>query len=195
MLHFKSWILLFFLWPAFLSAQIYLDNGSFEGRPQDATVPVGWHPCEPETTPDILPGPWGVFEESSEGETFVGLITRIDGTFESIGQRLKKPIKPKECFEFSLDLARSLTYNNYNNPIKLRIWGGRTKCIRDQLLLETEFIDHNDWKTYFVQFFAKKTINYVIIEAHYREGSFAHRGNILIDNISPIKECDRASLQ
>ena len=35
-------------------SQIYLENASFEGSPQDATVPIGWHPCEAGTTPDIL---------------------------------------------------------------------------------------------------------------------------------------------
>ena len=79
-----SWSILL---PIALSSQIYLTNASFEGEPQDATVPTGWFACELGTTPDILPGFWGVYSESSEGETYLGLITREDGTFESIGQR------------------------------------------------------------------------------------------------------------
>ena len=59
---------------------IYWQNASFEGEPQDATVPIGWLACEPFTTPDILPGFWGIFQEASEGETYVGLITRENGT-------------------------------------------------------------------------------------------------------------------
>lgn len=176
------------------SGQIYLINASFEGEPQDATVPVGWFPCKRGTTPDILPGPWGVNTESSEGETFVGLITRDDGSWESIGQRLKSPLKLKECYTFSVELAHSKSYAGYNKTIRLRLWGGQTKCAKDQLLLETPVIEHADWQSYEAHFYAKTTINYILIEAFYKEPPFSHRGNILIDNITSIKKCTRAYL-
>ncbi|MCB0682774.1 MAG: hypothetical protein KDC32_18010, partial [Saprospiraceae bacterium] len=49
-------------------AQIPFQNPSFEGdEPQDATVPAGWFPCKEGTTPDILPGVWGVHTEPAEG--------------------------------------------------------------------------------------------------------------------------------
>ncbi|MEN0004027.1 MAG: hypothetical protein AAF798_07785 [Bacteroidota bacterium] len=173
-------------------AQIYLDNASFEGTPQDATVPVGWFPCELGTTPDILPGFWGVYSESSTGETYVGLITRDDGTWESIGQRLKQPVQVGDCYEFSLDLAHSKTYSGYNQPIRLRVWGGTQKCQKAQLLLETDFVKHADWRMYKKQFTAKQRINYIVIEAYYKNSDFSHQGNILVDNIRPLKKCVRA---
>lgn len=175
-------------------AQIPFQNPSFEGdEPQDATVPAGWFPCEEGTTPDILPGVWGVHTEPAEGETFVGLITRMDGTWESIGQRTGEPLLARECYLIELDLAHSNTYAGYNKPIKLRIWGGRQKCGKDQLLGETDFIRHTDWETYKFQFFPKTTINYIILEAFYTEGSnFSYKGNVLIDNVRAIKRCERA---
>lgn len=175
-----------------LSAQIYMDNASFEGEPQDATVPVGWFPCELGTTPDILPGFWGVYEESSEGDTYVGLITRDDGSWESIGQRLKQGVRKGECYTFSLDLAHSKTYSGYNKPVRLRVWGGATKCAKTQLILETDFIKHSDWRTYSEEFTAKGAINYIVIEAYYKDSKFSHMGNILIDNIRPLEKCIRA---
>jgi len=175
-------------------AQIHLTNASFEGEPQDATVPIGWLPCEQGTTPDILPGPWGVYTEASDGETFMGLITREDGTWESICQRLSQSLITKECYTFTLDLAHSRTYAGYDGAVKLRIWGGLQKCGKNQLLLETDLIDHSEWETYEASFTAKLPINYLLIEAFYSEGSFSHRGNVLVDNISPIKKCIRASL-
>jgi hypothetical protein len=175
-------------------SQIYLENASFEGTPQDATVPIGWHPCEAGTTPDILPGFWGVYTEASDGDTFVGVITREDGSWESIGQRLQVPIKSKECYSFKMDLAHSQTYSGYNQPLKVRIWGCQSRCSKDQLIAETKFIKHSDWETYEFQFFAKKDLNYILIEAHYADNSFSYRGNVLIDNIMPFKKCIRASL-
>ena len=176
-----------------LCGQITLDNASFEGEPQDATVPVNWFPCEKGTTPDILPGPWGVQTEASEGETYMGLITRKNGTWESVGQRLSEPLKKKTCYKFNLDLAHSKTYSGYNKSIKLKIWGGTRSCKKSQLLGETTFIDHAEWKNYQFQFVTKKKINYIIFEAYYMDGLFFHyNGNILIDNCSEFVECNRA---
>ena len=189
-----SLILTAFFSAPLLQAQkmIHFSNPSFEGEPADAIVPVGWLPCETGTTPDILPGFWGVYREASEGDTFLGLITRADGTWESITQRLDQTLEKDGCFKFTLDLARSPTYNQYNRPIKLRVWGSTYKCEKSQLLLETDFVDHAFWKPYEVNFYAKKPLNYIIFEAFYEEGPFRHPGNILIDNLSPIKACPRA---
>ena len=158
----------------------------------DATMPVGWFDCTDYTTPDILPGPWGVYEEASEGDTFIGLITREDGSWESIGQRLSGTLKKEECYTFSLDLAHSNTYAGYDDPIHLRIWGGQRKCDETQLIFTSPLIESNDWSTYTVTFFADKNLHYLRLDAYHEENAFSPRGNILIDNISAIKKCARA---
>ena len=68
------------------------------------------------------------------------------------------------------------------------------KCGKDQLLLETDFIREPEWEEFEVQFVPKKPINYIVIEAFYKDGRFSYQGNILIDNFSPIKKCVRAEL-
>ena len=98
--------------------QIRVVNPGFEDQPSDATVPKGWLPCEDGTTPDILPGFWGEYGDASQGRTFVGLITRENSTFESIGQRLSSPLTAGECYRFSIDLARGAVYAGFNQPIK-----------------------------------------------------------------------------
>lgn len=180
--------------PTFLFGQIQMVNSSFEGAPQDATVPVGWFPCAPGTTPDILPGPWGVYNEPAEGETYVGLITREDGTHESIGQRLSEGLQPGSCYTFNLDLAHSDTYAGYSGHLKLRVWGGGAKCEQQQLLLETDLIKDTDWSTFEISFKPKQTIHYITLEAYFKDGAYNHSGNILIDNITPVKICTRAYL-
>lgn len=184
----------FSLLPLFLVSQITLINPSFEGdEPQDATVPAGWHACKTGTTPDILPGTWGVYTEPSEGETFVGIITRADGTWESIGQRLSAPVLPRECYSITLDLAHAKTYAGYNDPIRLRIWGGTAKCLRTQLLAESKVIEHTDWETYTFQFVPREPLHYIVLEAfHSDEPDFSYEGNIMIDHVRPIKICIRA---
>jgi hypothetical protein len=173
------------------TGQAKLDNGSFEGEPQDATTPHGWFPCEEGTTPDILPGPWGVYLDAADGDTYLGMITRDNGTYESIGQRLSDPLTKNQCYKISFDLAHSDTYSGYNGALKLRVWGGTSKCRQDQILFETDYIQHLDWKNYIFKFTPKKDIQYIILEAFYEDGPFSFRGNILIDAMTPIVACDR----
>lgn len=176
-----------------LSAQISLDNPSFEGEPDDATMPSGWLECKKGTTPDILPGSWGVSKAPSEGETYMGLITRSDRTWESIGQRLKEPLTRGTCYDMSLDLAHSKVYSSHVKPLKLRIWAGKTRCARGQLLWESDLINHSDWRNYEFQLHLKGTYNYIIFEAYFPNSrAIPYKGNILIDNVSDIKVCERA---
>jgi len=186
-----KYCLLLIAFPLFIPGQIKLVNPSFEGEPQDATVPTGWMPCELGTTPDILPGPWGVYQEASDGDTYLGLITRSDGTFESIGQRLSQSLKKDECYSFSLDLANSKTYTGYNSPLKLRIWGSITRCQKAELLYESPTINHSDWENYDFSFATKFQYHYIILEA-YAPDNKAAKGNILLDNCSKIAVCTRA---
>jgi hypothetical protein len=123
-----------------IDAQITLSNPSFEGEPIDATVPKGWLPCKEGTTPDILPGFWGVYNEPADGRSYMGLITREDGTWESVGQKLEAPLEKGGCYTFTCELAHSNTYAGYNIPLKLRIWGSATPCGKQELLAETKTI-------------------------------------------------------
>ncbi len=174
-----------------LSGQVTLTNPSFEDEPADATMPMGWLKCAKGTTPDILPGYWGVYEEAQEGDTYLGLITRGDGSAESIGQRLPSKLAKDACYRFSLDLAMSDNYSGYGNAIKLRVWIGNKKCKKDQMIFESEFIENLDWETQLIEFNTTLEARYIILEAYYKDGSFSHKGNILIDNISPIVYCSR----
>ncbi len=173
------------------NGQIAFNNPSFEDEPADATVPMGWFACERGTTPDILPGPWGVEMDSEEGETFVGLITRSDGSFESIGQRLSTTLEKNNCYEFTLSLASCDTYSGFNSRVRLRIWAGTKKCKKTQLLYESDVVDNTEWKDHKVSFTAKKNLKYIIIEAYHPDDLPPVKGHILIDNISNILICSK----
>lgn len=188
-----AWIILGSISSVF--AQIRLENPSFEGIPKDATTPDGWDACGLYSTPDILPGHWGVNREPKDGKSFMGLITREDNTWEYIGQRLNSDITANECYTFHCNIARSPTYAGYNQPIKLKIWAGSSSCEKEQLLAQTEPVTHYDWKTYDFLFFPKKNYQFIIVEAYYVEGTvIPYRGNLIIDNCSPIEVCERASI-
>lgn len=177
----------------FLSnGKITLNNPSFEDTPSDATTPMGWFECTPYTTPDILPGFWGVYNEPSDGDTYIGMITRENRTWEAIGQRVSNPMTKDACYQFTIDLAHSNSYAGYNDPVRLSIWISDSKCERQQRVLLTTSITEEDWKTYKVEFKPNQDSYYIFMEALYEEGESRSKGNILIDNMSHITKCDQA---
>jgi len=176
--------------------EIPIQNPSFEGSPQDATMPGGWDGCGILTTPDILPGPWGVYTETQHGDTYIGIIVRDNDTWEWMSQRLSEPLKQNECYAFSAHLARSPSYSGYNKAVKLKIWAGSSRCKKEELLAETEPVEHIRWERYDFTFFPKKDYRYLILEAYYVDGAkVPYKGNILIDGLSTIKNCKRVSTE
>ncbi len=171
-----------------VQGQCILENPSFEDTPSDAMVPHGWMMCNPATTPDILPGFWGVNQRPSEGRTYVGLITRGNGTFESIGQRIHPELLPSECYRFTLDLAYSPLYAGYNTPIHLRVYISETKCKEGELIFDSGPVKNTSWKRKEIKFTPKLKSKYIRIEAYSTKPA---QGNILIDRISPITICNR----
>lgn len=185
------------LWAATLWAQpnkvIILANPSFEGRPHDAVTPDQWQACGLDSSPDILPGPWGVYQKPTNGVTFLGLITRENNSWEALGQKLPKPLRADRCYKFSIDLAVSPAYAGYSKPTRFRIWGGTSACQRDELLGASPVITHYEWKTYEFIFSPKVDYPYLIIECYYKTPTLEYyRGNLLLDNITTFELCDRA---
>jgi hypothetical protein len=178
------------------SAQVRLQNPSFEGQPgQDGSLPSGWLSCKRGSTPDILPGAWGVYLEPSDGKTFLGLITREDGSWESISQHLSTPMQANECYLLTLDLAHAKGYSGYNMPTRLRVWGGTSCRNKTELLAESDMIKHDDWKTYSFELNAKKECTYLFLEAYFAPGIyFSYKGNLLLDNCQVLTKCARAEV-
>lgn len=172
-----------------------MKNASFEGDPGKSIVPKGWVTCIPGSTPDILPGKWNVSKAPQDGFSYLGLITRENGTFESVGQRLETPLESNSCYTFSVYLARSDTYTGYNLPLRLKIWGSKKYCDKEQLLVSTKAIKHTNWEKYEFQIYTKSKVHFLVFEACKAPGiTEAYRGNILIDNISQIKPCFKAEI-
>ena len=167
-----------------------ITNPSMEDKPADATMPSGWFSMSRGTTPDILPGYWGVYTEAEDGDTYVGLITRSDGSQESIGQRLESELEKGSCYNMELYLAHSDNYSGYNAPIQLRIWIGSKKGKKEQLIFTSPIMRSEDWTRFAIDFYPEKSMHYLILEA-YNPGKKNVQGNILIDNILGPKNCNR----
>ena len=194
--HMKITGLLLFIWVSILQpgTVIPVRNPSFEDdAPSQSKVPKGWQICHAGSTPDILPGAWGIQFAAQDGKTCVGLVTREDEPNEDISQGLPETLKGGICYTFSIYLAHAPKYVGYNNPVRLRIWGGSSRGKKEMLLASSPLIEHNDWRKYPFQFVPSRDMRYITLEASYGPGiTFKYKGNILLDNCSAIEKCDRA---
>ena len=178
---------------------IDLRNASFEDLSRCCKPPRGWAPCGKEdlNTPDVQPGHFNVWNEPFNGNTYLGMVTRDNDSWESVSQRLNRSLKRGECYTFSFKasyannlISQSRMTNKevlYNKPIKIRIWGGTGYCHKAELLDETPLIDHTDWKQYNLRFEPRKSHSFITIEAFYKTPTLVpYNGNVLIDDASSI---------
>jgi hypothetical protein len=173
---------------------ILFDNPSFEGRIGADLIPQKWSSFNSGSTPDTQPGAWNVTSPTpKDGETFVGLIAREDGTVEDICQRLPKKLEKGKCYIFSIWLAHAPNYSGFSMPLRLKVSGGVAPLSGTQTLGTSILIDGKEWQQVNFQFTAAIDIQYLIFEADYAPGTlFKYKGNILMDHLSPIFRCDRA---
>jgi len=191
---------------------IKLSNSSFEDFPRPGREPRGWYDCggrffQNETPPDVHPVPgtpaFEVTKKAHDGETYLGMVVRENDSWESVGQRLSKPLEAGKCYTFSIYLATSKIYKSsirgsnekvdFNTPIKLRIWGGRGYCNKGELLAESGTVSNTDWKEYQFKFEPKQRTSYIMLEAFFKTPVLSPpNGNILLDKASDIQmiPCD-----
>lgn len=188
-----------------LAAQekIELRNPSFEDFTRHSYTPKGWYDCgfENESPPDVHPamsgGEFKVTQASQHQSTYVGMVVRDNETWESIGQRLRMPLKKGKCYEFSIYVSRSILYQsqsrltdeiaNYATPCRLRIWAGNSYCNKAFLLGETKEIINTRWLKRTFKFEPNADYYYIQFEAYYKTPILApYNGNILLDNASDI---------
>jgi len=186
---------------------IYLTNPSFEGDPGAGIDIPGWYNCGPafETPPDLQPGFFKVMTTARHGSTYLGLVVRQTGTWESVGQRLSQALEMNQCYEFNIDLRRDTSYMSplagsglpvkFTTPARVIIWGGNGYCHKGEVLYQTSVIIHPRWLTYTCRLSPKNGAwSHLIIEAYYGAQDpfnpalpLHSNGNVLLDNTTPIK--------
>lgn len=97
---------------------IHFENPSFEDNPHDSYVPKGWYDCgfEQSSPPDVQPNNRHFLQMTAHnGETFLGMVTRDNKTWERIGQSLRQPIVAGKCYAVAIALAKSPIYLSYSS--------------------------------------------------------------------------------
>lgn len=193
---------------SFAQDEIFLENPSFEDFPRLSKTPEHWYDCGFQGTSPVDIHPvddcyFGVETCPINGQTYLGMVTRDDETWEAIGQRLSKPLNKGKTYSFNISLARSDTYLSasalnplsdttrihYTIPIILKIWGGNSFCAKAELLAKSPLITDTNWLDFNFIIKPKTTIKYILFEVFYQTPTlFPYCGNILLDNASSFVE-------
>lgn len=181
---------------------VSFQNPSFEDRPDFGKPPVGWFYCGNfgETPPDIHPGGfYGVVTPPKDGQTYVGMVIRDNGTEEQLGQRLAAPLVPGQCYAFRIFAARSEQYASFSRitgqpapftlPVKLAVLGTHRHCEPVAVLGHSKTILETEWQQLDFVLRPESAFDYLILSATSANGE-AYNGNILIDAASPLVPCD-----
>ena len=174
----------------------FVENPSFEGVPTMHTPPPSWDPCHFKSTPDTQPGIWLVNTPPSDGNSYMGMVTRgATGSnaffWEDAQTLLLEPFKIGNCYSLSIDLALSAEWAHdsfagwisYDNPVILRIFGSDQSCEKKELYWESPPVDHYDWQNYQITFSPMDfQADYLIIEVYYAQLP-EYFGNMLLDNM------------
>lgn len=188
---------------------IFLRNPSFEDMPRNSAPPLGWTDCgfPGETPPDVHPDPkfeFSVRKQAFHGKTYLGMVTRENETYESVGQLLSQPMQGGQCYVLNIHLARSSVYlsrsrvtgqpSNYVDPIRLRIYGGYSICDKGEEIGGTSPISNYDWEQYSIKLEPDADYTHIILQAYYPPATLRPaNGNIILDNAQPLMpiECDQ----
>jgi hypothetical protein len=203
--HIKTLLILLSLTPWLVQAQteyVVFENPSFEDRPASARPPKGWNDCGfPGNTPaDTQDGSGLIFdvdEQAQQGETYLGMVTRDDGTYERVGQTLSKPLEKGKTYRFFIWLCQAQSYTSmsqvsrqtasFTNPVVLRVWGGDAFCDLDQLLFTSTPVKYSIWQRYEVVIRPTRSYKFLAFEAYYAHDNVLTNGNLLLDNLSAIE--------
>lgn len=163
---------------------ILLVNPSLEGPPKEADVPAGWYRAEKSV--DTHPGAncCNVNLPPSDGNTYIGAIA--NSVFaEAIGQKLATPLKAGHTYAISVDLAYSATYYNLSLCEGFfAVYGSNHRITKDELLVKSPGLSHNNWKRYNFTFTPATDYDYLLLGAYYDTACTNPYTDVLIDNIS-----------
>ncbi len=170
-------------------------NSGFETSFSTTFAMPDWRPWGNGSTPDIQPGQWSVDLRPLQGNTYLGLINREDGTREAVVQRLQTPLEAGKCYYFTIALARHEAYAGFGLPLSLQVKGLSVVNGKGILLARSPLIYHSKWQIYTLEFTPNEPITDLILEAAPGPGVLIHyRGNLLVDAMSGISACIRAAL-
>lgn len=194
-----------FCLPVFAQADEYISNPSFEDTPRPNRAPKGWFDCgfydeSPVdvhgSEPNIVSDFFGVKEYAEDGQTFLGMVVRDNGTYEGVSTKLLQPLLADSAYKLSILVNQSAAYHsisrttdqpvNYDQPVLLEIWGGNLQCQMNTLIAEHDVDVKGIWTELIFHFTPEQDIKFLGL---YARQAFEQdvNGNVLLDGLQLVK--------
>ena len=195
-----------------LSAQELLRNGTFAqgGTLQNVYVQHGilewWGSTgKNESPPDVhtaFTGYWGVQQHPYEGDTYVGLVCRPNGTSEFIYQKLQTPLMPGKHYQFAVYASTSADYisatretptikRNFTDPCRIVISGKKKHKGDLDILAKSSPITWLEWQKIWLDFEVDEPYKFFVISVEIApvtqqtgQESRKPAGHVLLDKAS-----------
>ena len=205
-MHRPVFALFFLLLTINVSGQNLLRNPSFEaGEPSPSKTPHPW--INPEnsfrTPPDIHGSDtdwFGVQLQAADGDQFLGLAVRGDGTKESVSQRITRRVEVGTTYRLSLYATQSPVFEggiryieddtlrsntaDFINPTVLEIWVGMDSyCMTGKRLYRSLPIVPGEWTLHEVTFTLDAPYRFLLIGADFPFPDDPEYGHVLIDDV------------
>jgi hypothetical protein len=195
-------------WFSWLTGQsvVFFQNPSFEDTPRRSKTPYGWYLCgaNHHSPPDIHPeNIFKVTKSPADGITYLGMVSRADGSVESIEQVLSEPLQPG-TYRMDFFAARSDEYYSYSvpvdqwvhfdHPLHLAVYGSDVPCSTARLLGRSQLVKDTAWQYYTLTLKVSAPVGrlQIRVEPPGTADSIWH-GSMLIDGLSPIVPVDSQS--
>jgi len=194
---------------------LFVRNSSFEVQNNEVNFPEFdskfWYDCGAEEFPQETPpeirnaesGMWGFSSKATEGNNYILMVTRRNGSKESISQRLNTRLKKNSCYEFYLDLKTAESFwsgsrdhmgdvddlqLSYTDEACLHISLSNYLCNENQVIFESEPVENINWKSNKVLFKAEENFKFIKFSADQCGYNDIGNGNLLLDNINNFRE-------
>lgn len=134
----------------------------------------------------------------AEGSTYIALFTSNQNYWQSVSQRITKSFRKGMCYSFKLALATNEkflidsspfqdSYIDNLQPVVLRIYAGKNRCDKGQLIGYTDLVINQDWQDYVFSFEALDYYNSITFEVYFQVATINHYDGVLfLDHLSPI---------
>lgn len=195
-------VLIGFAQHVFAQKSMYLKNPSFEMIPRQNHPPTGWFDCnfDSESPVDVHGSDtefFGVKEFADDGECFVGMVTRDNGTYEGISAKLLQPLLKDSTYRLTISVNKSPDYQsisrtssepvNFNSDVVFEIWAGYHFCNMDTRLLEYNVDEQGVWTPITFYITPEKNITFLGLYVRHGTPSEDTNGHVLIDNLQLTK--------
>lgn len=142
---------------------------------------------------------WNVTTRPYHGESFLGLVTRPNRSYEGVSQQLEIPLHAGKRYLMKVYLCHDIGYTSplqkpgareavatrFDTPVVLRIGGSNSTGV-GEILSQSDPIDHPEWREYIFDLSPTETFRFIYIEAYFANDQEPVAGNVLVDHMKLV---------